>query len=140
MSVMREAPTTQGAPMRTRAQSKATKRRKSPLRESRELFFLAAATALGPAGLSGCGVEGEIACTAAARGLPNVRDAAAAAIHDTGDSIGLSPAGPLAGSMLRSGSGSRAARRGAAMVRIGAATAAGRELVGGFQSHCFWLR
>ena len=60
-----------------------------------------------------------------------VADAAAAAIHDTGDSIGLSPAGPLAGSMLRSGSGSRAARRGAAMVRIGAATAAGRELVGG---------
>ena len=86
-----------------------------------------AAAALGPAGLSGWAVDGEAACSAAARGLPSVRDAAAAAIHDTGDSIGLSPAG----SMLRSGSGSRAARRGEAMVRIGAATAAVREVLGG---------
>jgi hypothetical protein len=85
---------------------------------------------LGPAGLSGWAVDGEAAGSAAAWGLPSVRDAAATAIHETGDSIGL----PSVGSMLRSGSGSgfgsRVVRRCAAIVRIGAATAAGREVVG----------
>jgi hypothetical protein len=90
-----------------------------------------AAAALGPAGLSGWGVDGEVACSAAARGAPSVRDAAAAAIHDIGDSIGSPPAGPLAGSMLWPGFSNRAVRRCAAMARIGAATAAGREVVGG---------
>ena len=91
----------------------------------------AAAKALGPAGLSGWAVDGEAACSVAAWGLPGVRDAAAAAIPDTGDSIGPSPAGSLAGLMPRSWFGSRVVRRCAAMVRIGAATAVGREVVGG---------
>ena len=85
-----------------------------------------AAAAVGPAGLSGWAVDGEAAGIAAAWGLPSVRDAAATAIRETGDSIGLPPVG----SMLRFAFGSRAVRRCAALVRIGAATAAGREVLG----------
>ena len=45
LSVMREAPMTHGAPTRTRAQSRATKRRKSPLRSKKvALLPLVAAT------------------------------------------------------------------------------------------------